>query len=183
MAFAVRRYDTVRDRARVLAMDRTFTTDRVYDVRRDAESFTLVEVTATPPLTGQRAGNDELDAGTPDWDTAWVATGSKPGSEEIFGFAATTFEPWNRRQVLQHLYVDGPARRQGVARALLAQVVADARAHGAVHVWVETSTLNHPAVAACRRLGFRLSGLDLDLYAGTEAAGEVALFLTHPLGY
>jgi ribosomal protein S18 acetylase RimI-like enzyme len=181
MPFAIRRYDTSRDRVAVLALDRTFSTSTVYDVERGPMSFVLVERVVNPPITRRTTSNDELNAGTPDWETAWVATPLTPNNATVYGFAATSFEPWNRRMVLQHLYVDADERRKGVARALVGHVAADARARGAIHVFVETSNLNYPAIQAYRRMGFEVCGLDLDLYAGTESAGELALFMSQPI--
>ena len=69
-------------------------------------------------------------------------------------------------------------RRRGVARALLQAVDVHAVASGARNVWLETSSLNAPGVVAYRSLGFSLSGIDLTLYDGTAAEGEVALFFS-----
>jgi len=49
------------------------------------------------------------------------------------------------------------------------------------HIWLETSSLNAPGVAAYRALGFSLSGVDLTLYDGTPAEGETALFFSRPV--
>jgi ribosomal protein S18 acetylase RimI-like enzyme len=52
---------------------------------------------------------------------------------------------------------------------------------GARNVWLETSNLNAPGVAIYEALGFRLSGIDLTLYDGTPAEGEIALFFSKPI--
>jgi ribosomal protein S18 acetylase RimI-like enzyme len=55
---------------------------------------------------------------------------------------------------VQLIYVRPRGRRQGVAKALLAEAVADAKARGAQHVSLSVLTTNTDAVAAWRRLGF-----------------------------
>ena len=67
------------------------------------------------------------------------------------------------------------------SRRLLAAVEAHAASLGARHVWLETSSLNVPGVAAYRALGFRLTGIDLTLYDATPAEGEAALFFSKPV--
>jgi GNAT superfamily N-acetyltransferase len=55
---------------------------------------------------------------------------------------------------LTDIYVDAPLRRQGVARALIAQVEAAARAGGASEVVIITGFDNHGAQAAYRASGY-----------------------------
>src|SRR5438105_2755036 len=55
---------------------------------------------------------------------------------------------------LTDLYVDAPFRRRGVARALIAQVEAAARAAGASEVVLITGFTNEGAQAAYRASGF-----------------------------
>jgi ribosomal protein S18 acetylase RimI-like enzyme len=55
---------------------------------------------------------------------------------------------------VQLVYVRPRGRRQGAAKALLAEAVADAKARGAQHVSLSVLTTNTDAVAAWRRLGF-----------------------------
>jgi GNAT superfamily N-acetyltransferase len=55
---------------------------------------------------------------------------------------------------VQLVYVRPRARRQGTAKALLAEAVADAKARGAQHVSLSVLTTNTEAIAAWRRLGF-----------------------------
>jgi ribosomal protein S18 acetylase RimI-like enzyme len=181
MAVTIRRYDASRDRAAVRALDRSYTTSTVYDVSRDAHSITLVERELPTPLTRTPPIDDELDDDQPSWDVAWVAIPTSPGSSGLLGFAASSYQRWNRRMAVQHLYVDAAARRLGIASALIGHVGADASAHGAIHVWLETSNLNYPAIAAYRRMGFVLCGLDLCMFDGTESSGEVAVYMSRSL--
>ena len=55
---------------------------------------------------------------------------------------------------LTDIYVDAPFRRQGVARALIAQVEAAARAAGASEVVIITGFDNEAAQAAYRAVGY-----------------------------
>ena len=108
------------------------------------------------------------------WDTGFVA--EQDGS--ICGFAAVEYEAWHALLVLWHLYVPPERRRTGVGGALLAHAEAHGRACGARHVWLETTNVNVPGIAAYERLGYALSGLDRTEYATLPYADETALYLT-----
>lgn len=56
--------------------------------------------------------------------------------------------------VLNDLFVDAPARRQGVARALLEAAADFARGDGAARLELETSHDNHPAQALYQAAGW-----------------------------
>lgn len=156
-------------------LDTGLTTDRVYDVAVDDDGFHL-RAHQVPPVT-KRYPLEDWREPTPPWEVGWLAW--REGRP--VGFAAVRFERWNRRLVIWHLYVDRPARRSGVARALLETATDWGRRRGAHTAWLEVSTVNYPAVQAYRALGYQLSGLDLTLYRGTDAAGEAALFMTKSL--
>ncbi|HEX7626561.1 MAG TPA: GNAT family N-acetyltransferase [Gaiellaceae bacterium] len=68
--------------------------------------------------------------------------------------AARIEAPVRGRAHVQLVHVRPRARRQGVAKALLRECVADAKARGAGFVSLEVLTSNEPAVAVWRRLGF-----------------------------
>ncbi len=176
MGLVVRRASLPEDTAGIAALDTSFTTTQVYDVAVEGENIRLTPRGLDAPLT-KRFPLDDLDDPERPYDQAWVAV----DAAAIVGFAATSYASWNRRLVLWHLYVDPTHRRRGVARALLDAVDAHAIARGARNVWLETSSLNAPGVAAYRSLGFTLSGVDLTLYDGTPAVGEVALFFSRPV--
>jgi ribosomal protein S18 acetylase RimI-like enzyme len=164
------------DAAGIAAIETAFTTRRVYDVVVEGDEIRLQPRDLEAPLT-KRFPLDDLEDPERPYDQAWVAV----EDDAIVGFAATSYAPWNRRLVLWHLYVDGPRRGRGVARQLLTFVEAHGVACGARHIWLETSALNAPGVAAYRALGFALSGVDLTLYDGTPAEGETALFFSRAL--
>jgi ribosomal protein S18 acetylase RimI-like enzyme len=109
------------------------------------------------------------------WDAGWVAE-----DDGVHGFATVGYEAWHQRAVLWFLYVAPAWRRRGVGRALLATAEAHARELGASHVWLETSNVNVPGVAAYERLGYALCGADR-LYYGDYLPGEIAIYLAKPL--
>ncbi len=154
------------------SLDTSFVTDRSYRVSATARGFELVEEPLATPLRKRY----ELRQGEPPWDLV-VLAGDGGG---LSGMAATTYEAWNRRQVLNELHVAPDQRRRGLARRLLTEVHHAARENGARELWVETQNVNVPAVRAYRRLGFRLTGIDLSRYPPPQD-GEVALFLSCPV--
>ena len=176
MSIIVRSAVLPRDAAGIAALDTRFTTSEVYDVAVVDEEIRLTLRSLDAPLT-KRFPLDDLDDAARPYDQAWVAV----ENAAIVGFAATSYASWNRRLVLWHLYVDPTRRRRGIARDLLRSVNAHAIVRGALHVWLETSSLNAPGIAAYRSLGFSLSGVDLTLYDGTPAEGETALFFSRPV--
>src|SRR5580692_7691483 len=158
MGLEVRRASLPEDAPAIAALDTSFTTTRVYDVAVVDAEIRLTLRGLDAPLT-KRFPLDDLDDPERPYDQAWVAV----EDAAIVGFAATSYASWNRRLVLWHLYVDPSVRRRGIARALLDAVDAHAIGRGARNVWLETSSLNAPGVAAYRALGFSLSGVDLTL--------------------
>jgi ribosomal protein S18 acetylase RimI-like enzyme len=177
MTVSVRSAVLPQDAAAIAALDTSFTTDQVYDVAVVDEEIRLTLRSLDAPLTKRFPLDDLHDPERP-YDQAWVAV----EDEAIVGFAAASYASWNRRLVLWHLYVDPRQRRRGIARELLRSVDAHAAARGARTIWLETSSLNVPGIAAYRSLGFTLSGVDLTLYDGTPAEGESALFFSRALG-
>jgi len=132
--------------------------------------------TLEKPLTKRYAIGDAFAAWST-WDTAWVAD----DNGTIVGFASVEYAAWHRRLVLWHLYVSPSHRRTGVARALLGRVEAHGRSLGAKTVWLETSNVNVPGIAAYERLGYSLCGADVTLYDDLPYETERALYLSKPL--
>lgn len=165
------------DRASILAIDRSFTSDCVYRVRRTPDSFALEPVAVNPPIwkempLAEFLGDDRI------WEEAIVAE----DDGTVIGFAAYAHRAWNRRTELWHLYVDAARRGEGIGRQLVDAVVTAAQAAGMRAVWLETSNLAYPAIQFYWRLGFALCGLDTSLYNPTGAgAGETALYFARDL--
>ena len=163
------------DRDALLALDRSFTTERIYRVTRTADGFALAEVRVDPPLRKTFPLADDLGA-----ERAWQDGIVAEAAGEVVGFAAYTHQHWNHRAELWHLYVAPHSRGQGVGRQLVDEVVARARRAGMRCVWLETSNVAHPAIQFYRGVGFELCGLDASLYEG-EQAKETALYFMRPL--
>jgi len=165
------------DRDALLALDRSFTTDRVYRIVRSSHSFSVEEGAAQPPRRKDFPLADDLgDERT--WEQGAVA--ERDGV--LLGFAAWTHRRWNRRTELWHFYVAPPARQHGIGRALMEVVTAAAQTAGMRGIWLETSTLAYPAIRFYRRMGFELCGLDGSLYdLENVSAEETALYFYRPL--
>lgn len=159
----------------IAAIDASFETDAVFHIEQEARAFRVVR---TPiPQRTKRFWVYDLQSPDREWDEAHVAV----DGERIVGFVCTSWQFWNRRVVLWHIYVDRPYRGQGLGLRLLDCVYARAARQKALSVFLETSNLNVPGVAWYERQGFRLGGLDTTLYNGTAAAEEMALYLVKVL--
>jgi GNAT superfamily N-acetyltransferase len=171
----IREMDRAADRHGVAALDTSFETTSVYDVVVTPQRIELVERALPVPLV-KRYPIDEVFAHWASWRTGFVAE-----DDRIRGFAAVELEAWHARLVLWHLYVAPERRRTGIARALLARVEQHGREVGARRVWLETSNVNVPGIAAYGRLGYLLCGADTTFYEATAAAAETAIYLSKPL--
>jgi ribosomal protein S18 acetylase RimI-like enzyme len=165
------------DRASLLALDTSFTTDRVFRVERSDHGFTLDEVSAEPPIQKSYSLVDGVDL-IPSHD--WVTIAEH--NQGVAGVASLSIEAWNRRAVLHHLYVTREVRRIGVGHALVTAAIGAARDRNARCVWVETQTVNYGAVQFYRSMGFEWCGFDTSLYdPGDAGVDEVALFFSRGL--
>ena len=162
------------DRASLLALDTSFTTDRIFHLQQTDYSIKLCEATADPPIHKVYSLSNAVDL-LPGHD--WVQIAEH--DHEVVGIASMTIEAWNRRAVLQHLYVTREARRIGVGKALVTTAIEAARVRNARCVWVETQTVNYGAVQVYRSMGFEWCGFDASLYDPSDAGvDEVALFFS-----
>ncbi|HEY4242562.1 MAG TPA: GNAT family N-acetyltransferase [Kofleriaceae bacterium] len=174
MALEIRDLDRTRDRRGVEAIDTTFETRSVFELVPSARALTLVEQPLPAPRT-KRYSIGEVFAPWAKWDRGWVADDGG-----VRGFATCGYEAWHERLVLWFLYIAPASRRRGLGRALLERVEAHGREAGATHVWLETSNVNVPGVAAYEALGYALCGADA-LYYGDYMPGETALYLAKRL--
>jgi len=145
-------------------------TTAVLEVARDSIAWSTVP---SEPRVKSHDLAEYLDDPAPPWSEGYVAEVDR----RIVGFAAVSFESWNHRAVLWHLYVDRAARGSGVARALLGRVAVRAREEGSRQIWLETQDSNVPAIAAYERLGFAIVGFDRSLY-GDPPGAETAVFMS-----
>lgn len=174
MPLAIRALDRDADRRAVEAIDTAFETTSVFDLVTTPRRLELVERPLERPMT-KRYSIREVFAPWASWDTGWVADDGG-----VRGFATVELEPWHARLVLWFLYVAPDWRRRGVGRELLARVEEHGREAGATHVWLETSNVNVPGVAAYERLGYALCGADQHYY-GRYMPGETAIYLAKTL--
>lgn len=176
MTITIRDLDRTADRRAVEAIDTAFETTSVFDLVTAPRRIELVERALERPLVKAYAIT-EVFARWASWEAGWVAVvDDGDGQAAIRGFATVEYEPWHARLVLWFLYVSPAWRRRGVGRALLARAEAYGKQVGATHVWLETSNVNVPGVAAYERLGYELCGADR-LYYGSYMPGETALYL------
>jgi GNAT superfamily N-acetyltransferase len=164
------------DRQAVSAIDTSFETGVIYDVVVRDGGIALVERPLASPKHKRYAMADAFAAWST-WDVGWVAE-DRAG---ICGFAAVEYEPWHARLVLWHLYVTRSRRREGIARALLDRVEAHGRGIGARRVWLETTSVNVPGIAAYARLGYALCGIDTTVYDTLPYEDEAAVYLSKRL--
>ncbi len=165
------------DGDQILRIDTSFTTSTIYTAYVEGDQMGIRSTELAAPIT-KRFPLDDLLEPQRRWEFAAVAM----VDDQIRGFVAAGYQPWNRRLIVCHLYVDGPHRRRGIGRLLVEHAQTYGVSRGALHLWVETSSLNSPGIQAYRRLGFTLCGLDTRLYDGTPAAGEAAIFLARQIG-
>ncbi|WP_211347159.1 GNAT family N-acetyltransferase [Saccharothrix australiensis] len=156
----------------VLALDDSFTTDTVFEVDSTPDGFALRPVPVDPPLAKAfPEDEDELP------HEGFVA---EEGGE-VRGFASVELAAWHRRLVLRQVTVAPGHRGRGIGKRLIELALDHGRSLGARTAWLETSSVNVPAVRVYRRLGFSLCGLDTTLYRSTPAEGEVALYFAKEL--
>jgi ribosomal protein S18 acetylase RimI-like enzyme len=148
-------------------IDASFTTRRIYEVERSDLGFRLRE----QELTEELHKRYEVEP-APDGIVAELGG-------EVIGYGELSYSAWNRRGVVEHLYISAQHRGIGAGSALIDHMRDQARAMGARCLWLETQNVNMPAIGFYRSRGFRLSGLDESLYdPATVPPGEYAIFLS-----
>ncbi|HYF91368.1 MAG TPA: GNAT family N-acetyltransferase [Symbiobacteriaceae bacterium] len=159
-------------------LDTSFTTDRIYRLDRQAFSFTLAEQRVSPPLTKTVCHMADEISSLQKMEHTVVAAVNRM----VVGFAAAQHSAWNNRVVLWHLYVLPAYRGYGIGTALMQSVLAYAEAAGAWCVWLEAQNVNYPALQFYIKRGFRICGLDTNLYDPKgPGKDEVAVYLSREL--
>jgi len=165
------------DREALLALDTSFTTERVYRVVATAVAFVIHDNAITPPLYKVYDLTAEVDR-FPNLDHVLIAE----IDAQLAGVAALSYEAANRRAILWHLYVGPAYRRQGIGRALIDAMVARAQQYQARCLWLETQDVNYGAIQFYQRVGFQCCGLDLSLDDREgSATEETAVFFMRTL--
>ena len=96
------------------------------------------------------------------------------GDEEVIGYAYGRLEPrdWNVLReacgALHDIFVDETARHQGVARALLEEMVRRLTEKGAQRIVLMTATGNSDAQRLFDRFGFRRTMIEMMLETGAQ---------------
>jgi streptothricin acetyltransferase len=84
---------------------------------------------------------------------------------------------WNGYGYVEDIAVNPPYRKQGVGQRLLQQAVAWVKEKGLPGLMLETQNNNVPACRFYERFGFKLGGLDTELYKGLmPETDEVAMY-------
>jgi ribosomal protein S18 acetylase RimI-like enzyme len=169
--FAVREVNVAEDTIALLNLDTSFSSDRIFQVDGPEDGAICLRPVAVPETIYLRL--PFLLEAEP-WERGWVAT----RGDDIAGFVAIEYRPWNRRLVIWHLYVDRPYRGGGIGYALMDRVIRHGRELDATTVWVETSNLNGAGIEAYGKMGFDICGFDLTHYRGTPSEGQFAVFLS-----
>lgn len=146
------------DREALLALDTSFTTERVFRVSVTSDSFVMQEGTVSPPLRKVYDLSAEVDR-LPVLDHVLVAL----LDARVAGVATLSNDSVDRRAIVRHLYVDRGYRGRGIGHALMDAMVNLARHDRARCLWLETQDVNYPAIRFYKRLGFEWCGLDLSL--------------------
>jgi ribosomal protein S18 acetylase RimI-like enzyme len=164
------------DLDKIVGLDLSYSTDRIYSVRRNDMAFWLEEHRVDPPLE-KTYPRPQLELGS------GLLVACTHG--EIIGYGELQYESWNDRARIEHIYVSRPFRGRGVGRSLLDALTVHAhRIPSARCLWLETQNVNYPAVQFYLRMGFRLCGLDETLYHPADpylVADEVALYFARDL--
>jgi ribosomal protein S18 acetylase RimI-like enzyme len=123
------------------------------EVFNEAEIKFISEIGAEILEQGPRSGYKTLIAQNEDRILGFTIFGPIPGTDN--------------RYDLYWIATDPAAQRSGVASALMRETMAHAKADGATHLFIETSTRPgyEPAHALYRRMGFALMTVIEDFYA------------------
>ncbi len=157
------------DEAHILRVDTSFSTDRIYKVKRNGLSFSLEPHVINPILRKDYGPVTDLD----EYPLVVVAE----EASVICGFAALRVETWNNRMVLGHLFVSANYRGSGIGKLLVHHCIDCAKGIGSRCLWLETQNINYPAIQFYQQMGFEWCGLDTALYDDTtDSVNEVALF-------
>jgi len=146
------------DREFCLKLDHSVLTDHAWRMEEHEQqgsimlTFQPVRLPRAVPVPYPRQG-EKLTAGWDECDLFLVAE-----ERGIIGYATVRSAKGHGLAWVYDLVVDPVHRRQGVGRALMAEVVSWASSQGLDELLVEVSTRNHPAVCFCRALGLSFRG-------------------------
>lgn len=159
-----------RDGAAIRSIDTSFTTDRVYVLKRMGLCFSLIEEVCVPPIT------KSYEIASAEGDSAILIAIAAYEGDAIHGLAIVKEEAWNRRALITDFYLSPIARGQGLGRKMMEAVYERVASANVRVLWVETQNVNLPAIKFYRSVGFEVCGFDSSLY-DIPLSAEVALYL------
>lgn len=165
------------DRDPILAIDTSFTTERVQRIFKNGTSFTMHEAAISPPLHKVYDLTDEIED-LPALDHVVIAERDK----QVMGLAALTHDIADQRAIVRHIYVDRPFRGQGIGHALMDALLMRAEEWQVRYLWLETQDVNYDAINFYQKNGLEFCGLDLslDVHNGSPT-DETAVFFMRNL--
>lgn len=182
------------DTTALSSIDSSFATNTIYTptpAPSGSLGFTLTETPISPPLTKHFPDeSSDLDS-NPDTNTSYnytllaeplptTSNSTSTSKPKPIGFIATTYHPWNKRLQITTIEISPTHRGQGIGGKLIDLAERHAREEARLdvrYIWLEVSNVNAPAIKSYLRMGFEICGVDVSLYEGTEAKGEVGIFM------
>ncbi|KAB8277104.1 acyl-CoA N-acyltransferase [Aspergillus minisclerotigenes] len=197
------RLSTSGDQASMRTIDSSFVTDRVFQLESRIPNLGFGDIgfgldikaaQLDSPLHKSFPDDEDLDGDdeSPDCFTVVVentnalsakdAPTTNPNTPKhnnnIVAFVSAKVSSWNSRLIITDIEISPLYRRQGIGRNLIRFAERLGVARWPVrHVWLEVSNVNYPAIQSYLRMGFKIAGLDVSLYVGTPAEGELAIFM------
>lgn len=154
------------------------------DYADSAERTTLVLrlVQLSEPYVGSAS---EFDAETLERYDTLARTGWCFGAFDAglcVGVIIAEAQDWNKSVQVWEFHIADAYRRQGFGRQLMHRVIEKAQRAAMRIVECETQNTNTGAIAAYRRMGFRVEAIDISFYSNDDFPdGEVALFMKRRL--
>ena len=164
----------------LVEIDGTIESSQYLHLERAGEGFDLSFRLNERPLREQRIAANRLDDDRR-FTVRQIATGADEGlallaehDGQKIALLVARLEPEHRTMRIDDLRVDFDHRRQGLATALIYQVVADAREREMRAVMAESRTDNLPAARLLAKCGFDLAGVDTQRHSNHDLVKESA---------
>ncbi|ABR91351.1 streptothricin acetyltransferase [Janthinobacterium sp. Marseille] len=175
---ALRPLQWPQDGARLQDFDASYSSTVIYEVEQDGLGFSLRELALQAPFLKNYPMDDIADD-VRDADAAWVAE-EKDGA--LVGLATVEYQEWNRSLLITGIFVAPTHKQKGIGHALLGLIDGFARTTPARCLQLETQNTNVPAIHFYLKQGFRLCGVNTDLYDPAQVQPkEAALYFTREL--